>query len=121
MPLGNSIEETMSDDAESPTSPGIFRNLRKTLVTLVILFILWCIFHYAAPYFLFPHGTVSSAPTSLPATNQPVSNQSDEITRLKDRVDHLEAQLKTLEDVVAASPKQAGGSGPDPRVDALEA
>jgi len=92
---------------EKPFSQGL-EGLRQPLFVLGILFLFWLIFGKIIPYFAFSHHA-ETAVAAAPAGNAPAepkaiaANDAD----LPERVNRLEAKVRTLEDVMAASPKPA--------------
>src|SRR5262245_50336353 len=104
-------EETKdTQPAPSPSVWGIM--FRKFIFITVVLLIAWIVFGQIAPRYLFPQmqNITVPSPADTPQATMPMEPPQEKDERLEaltQRLDQLEARLKTYEDIIAATPKLA--------------
>jgi hypothetical protein len=107
----NEPDETPGDNVSVRPSP--FRALRKVVYALGALVIIWLVFGETVPRLFF--ADTPDAPTTAAPKTPPVDSAArQQIEALAERVNSLEAKLKTFEDIVAAAPPPAPAAPPPP-------
>lgn len=104
----------MADESQehTPSTSSLPVRLRKLLITIAALFVLWVVFRYAGgAMFLQPPRTgAPTAPVQAESQFHPgstLTERDEKIAALESRLNQLEAKLKAFEDVVTASPRPA--------------
>lgn len=97
--------QAMTEPTEQPEikKPSILEVLKRPIYALGLLVVIWFVFGQVVPRFLF------HAPPEPPA---PPPRQ--ELAALNERIDQLEAKLKTYEEIITALPKDMPPPPPPP-------
>lgn len=100
------IEHSPSPSSPAPETPArssAMAGVKRALIALGVLVIIWFVFGLVAPQFLFPEQTAPS-PVAAPAQ---LDSQQESLAAFEARITRLEAKLTALEEAVTALPSVA--------------